>query len=159
MENKDHPLKFLKITLRRITPMVQLVIGKKGKGKTSHLLKKVNNEILNVHGNIVYLDKNTKHMYELNNKIRLINVMEYNITDNKEFIGFINGIISQDHDLEQMYFDSFLTIGCVKEEEIEGMVEKLERISKRFNVNFVLSCSVDESELAESLHDRIIVSL
>jgi hypothetical protein len=139
--------------------MVQLVIGKKGKGKTRHLLEKVNQEILHVHGNIVYLDKNTKHMYELNNKIRLINVMEYCITDSKGFIGFLCGIISQDHDLEQMYLDSFLTIGCIKDEEIEEIIDKLAKISKRFNVDFVLSCAIDESELAESLRDNIIVSL
>ena len=139
--------------------MVQLVLGKKGKGKTRHLLEKVNEEILNVQGNIVYLDKNTKHMYELNNKIRLINVMEYSILDSREFFGFINGIISQDHDLEQMYFDSFLTIGCVKEEDIEEAVNKLEKISKKFHVNFVLSCAVDESEVPESLWEKIIISL
>ena len=42
--------------------MVQLIVGKKGKGKTKHLLDKVNNEILTASGNIVYLDKSTKHM-------------------------------------------------------------------------------------------------
>ncbi|MCL2254182.1 MAG: twitching motility protein PilT [Lachnospiraceae bacterium] len=139
--------------------MVQLVLGKKGKGKTRHLLAKVNEEILNVHGNIVYLDKNTKHMYELNNKIRLINVMEYNITDSKEFVGFINGIISQDHDIEQMYFDSFLTIGCVKEEDFETVVDKLEKISKRFNLSFFLSCALDESDISDSLREKVIISL
>lgn len=139
--------------------MVQLVLGKKGKGKTRRLLEKVNSEILNVNGNIVYLDKNTKHMYELNNRIRLINVMEYNISDNREFIGFINGIISQDHDLEQMYLDSFLTIGCVSDEDIETAVEKLERISKRFNVSFILSCALDESEIPESIREKVIISL
>ena len=55
--------------------MVQLIVGNKGKGKTKHLLDKVNTEVKNVSGNIVYLDKSTKHMYELNNKVRLINVM------------------------------------------------------------------------------------
>ena len=54
--------------------MVQLVVGKKGKGKTKYLLDKVNAEVQNASGNIVYLDKSTKHMYELNNKIRLIDV-------------------------------------------------------------------------------------
>ena len=39
-------------------------------------------------------------MYELNNKVRLINVPDYMISDADEFIGFISGIISQDHDLE-----------------------------------------------------------
>ena len=59
--------------------MVQLIVGKKGKGKTKHLLDKVNNEVKNITGNIVYLDKSTKHMYELNNKVRLVDVSEYAI--------------------------------------------------------------------------------
>ena len=36
--------------------MVQLIVGKKGKGKTKQLLDKVNNEVKNIAGNIVYLD-------------------------------------------------------------------------------------------------------
>ena len=54
--------------------MVQLIVGKKGKGKTKQLLDKVNGAIKAAEGNIVYLDKSSKHMYELNNKIRLIDV-------------------------------------------------------------------------------------
>ena len=41
--------------------MVQLIVGNKGKGKTKHLLDKVNNEVKSITGNIVYLDKSTKH--------------------------------------------------------------------------------------------------
>ena len=52
--------------------MVQLIVGNKGKGKTKQLLDKVNSEIKEISGNIVYLDKSTKHMYELNNRVCLI---------------------------------------------------------------------------------------
>ncbi len=90
--------------------MVQFIVGREGKGKTKHLLDKVNTEIKDAQGNVVYLDKSTKHMFELNNKIRLIDVPEYLVTDSDEFIGFICGIISQDHDLQKMYFDSFLRL-------------------------------------------------
>ena len=82
--------------------MVQLIVGKKGKGKTKHLLDKVNAEVKDINGNIVYLDKSTKHMYELNNKVRLIDVSEYMIENTDGFLGFISGILSQDHDLQQM---------------------------------------------------------
>ena len=47
-------------------------------------------------------------MYELNNKVRLIDVSSYPLKNADEFVGFICGIISQDHDLEQIYLDSFL---------------------------------------------------
>ena len=139
--------------------MVQLIVGKKGKGKTKHLLDKVNTEVQSASGNIVYLDKNTKHMYELNNKIRLIDVSSYLVTNADEFVGFISGIISQDHDLEQMYFDSFLKIACVEEGHIEPVLLKLEKISEAFKITFVISISMDEGELPASVRDKVIISL
>lgn len=139
--------------------MVQLIVGRKGKGKTKQLLDKVNAEIKTASGNIAYLDKSTKHMFELNNRVRLIDVSEFMISDADEFIGFICGIISQDHDLEQMYFDSFLKISCLEGMDIEPAVEKLEAISKKFDVQFILSVSLDEHELPESLKSNVLIAL
>lgn len=139
--------------------MVQLIVGKKGKGKTKQLLDKVNSEVKEISGSIVYLDKSTKHMYELNNKVRLIDVSRYMIENESEFLGFVCGIISQDHDLEQMYFDSFLKIAALEDKDITAVVEKLSRMSDFFQVDFILSISKDESELPESVKDKIIVSL
>ena len=139
--------------------MVQLIVGKKGKGKTKQLLDKVNSEVKDISGSIVYLDKSTKHMYELNNKVRLIDVSRYMIENESEFLGFVSGIISQDHDLEQMYFDSFLKIAALEDKDITAVVEKLDRMSDFFQVDFILSISKDESELPESVKDKIIVSL
>ena len=93
--------------------MIEIICGEKGKGKTKELLGRVNNSIATVAGNVVYLDKSQKHMYELNNKARLINVADYPISNCDEFLGFICGIVSQDHDLEEMYLDSFLTIAFI----------------------------------------------
>ena len=139
--------------------MVQLIVGKKGKGKTKELLNKVNDQVKNVSGSVVYLDKSTKHMYELNNKVRLINVPDYLISSSQEFLGFICGIISQDHDLEQMYLDSFLKIACVEEGDIAPVIEKLEEISEKFHVDFILSVSRDESELPDALKSKVIIAL
>ncbi len=139
--------------------MVQLIVGKKGKGKTKSLLDKVNAEVKTASGNIAYLDKSTKHMFELNNKVRLIDVSEYMVSDADEFIGFICGIISQDHDLEQMYFDSFLKIACLEGEDIEPTIKKLKAISKKFDVQFILSVSMDEGELPEALKPDVVVAL
>lgn len=139
--------------------MVQLIVGEKGKGKTKYLLDKVNTEIKEVSGSIVYLDKTAKHMYELNNKVRLIVAPDYMVDNSDAFLGFVSGIISQDHDLEQMYFDSFLKIACLEGQDIAPVVEKLEKMSEKFGVDFVLSVSQNESALAESLKSKIIVSL
>ena len=139
--------------------MVQLIVGKKGKGKTKQLLDKVNSEVKDISGSIVYLDKSTKHMYEPNNKVRLIDVSRYMIENADEFLGFVCGIISQDHDLEQMYFDSFLKIAVLEGKDISAVIEKLDKMSDFFQVDFILSVSMDESELPEAVKDKIIVSL
>ena len=140
--------------------MIQLIVGKKGKGKTKHLLDKVNTEIKDVEGNVVYLDKSTKHMFELNNKIRLIDVSDYLVTNSDEFIGFISGIISQDHDLEHIYLDGFLKIACLEgTDRLEEIVGKLDSISENCQFKITASVSLDETELPEALKSKVIVSL
>jgi len=139
--------------------MIQIIAGEKGKGKTKILLDKVNTSIKEASGTIVYLDKNTKHMYELNNKIRLINVKDYCIDTCQEFTGFICGLVSQDHDLEKVYFDSFLNISCLEDSDITAVLEKLELISAKFSVDFVLSISVNADDIPEKFKSNVIVAL
>ena len=139
--------------------MVEIIAGEKGKGKTKYLLDKVNESVKSASGNIVYLDKSQKHMYELSNKVRLINVTDFPVTNCDEFLGFICGIVSQDHDLQEMYLDSFLTIASIEGGQINHAIEKLDIISEKYNVKFVLSVSRNEADLPECAKAKIIVSL
>ena len=66
--------------------MVQLIVGVKGAGKTKKMLDHVHDSIKNVDGNIVYLDKSSQNMHELDNKVRLINVSEYPIQNTDQFL-------------------------------------------------------------------------
>ena len=139
--------------------MIQLIVGEKGKGKTKVLLDKANTEVKNAHGSIVYLDKSSKHMYELNNRIRLINVNKFPIINSQGFIGFISGIISQDHDIETMFLDSFLKLACLEGEDISETIAVLEKLSADYSVNFVLSISMDSHEMPEAIQKDVIISL
>ncbi len=139
--------------------MIQIISGEKGKGKTKILLDKVNASIETAKGTIVYLDKSTKHMYELNNKVRLINVKDYCVESADEFIGFICGIISQDNDLEKVYLDSFLNIAALDGKDITATINKLDLISNKFNVDLVISLSMQSGLIPEAIKDKVIVAL
>ena len=140
--------------------MIDIIAGSKGKGKTKILIERVNEDIKVTHGTIVYLDKNNKQMYKLSNQIRLIVVPEFDIIDTDMFIGFISGILSQDHDLDKIYLDSFLTIAFIQNnDELDAAIRKLEKISSRFDVDFVISVSLDKHELPERLQAFVSAAL
>ena len=139
--------------------MIEIIAGVKGKGKTKILLEKVNEDIKHTYGTIVYLDKNNKHMYELSRRVRLIEVPEYDIENVDMFVGFIAGIISQDHDLDKVYLDSFLTIAKVGEGELARAVAELDKLSTKFKVDFVISASMDKEDMPEEVQKMVVVSL
>ena len=139
--------------------MIDIIAGVKGKGKTKILLEKVNEDIKHTYGTIVYLDKNNKHMYELSRRVRLIEVPEYEIENVDMFVGFIAGIISQDHDLDKVYLDSVLTIAKVGEGELARAVAELDKLSTKFQVNFVISASMDKKDMPEEVQKMVVVSL
>jgi hypothetical protein len=98
-------------------------------------------------------------MYELNNRIRLINISDYMIENTDQFLGLISGMVAQDHDLEQVYFDGFLDMACLQDKDITPAIRKIQKISDAFDVNFIVSASLDEHEVPEELKELIAVAL
>lgn len=140
--------------------MIELIVGEKGKGKTKMLMGKANNDIKVTGGNIVYLDRNNKHMYELSNRVRLINVPEYNIHSADMFLGFIYGVASQDHDLDRMFLDNFMSISCIETvEEAENLIKELSVISDKFEIDFVIGISKSKDDLTDYLKEFVVISL
>lgn len=139
--------------------MVQIIVGEKGKGKTKVMISNANDKVKESEGTIAYIDKSNKHMYELNNKLRLINAKDYLVDNYNEFLGFISGLASRDHDLECVYIDSLLKVAHITEDEVEVVIDKLERISEQFNINFVVCISVPEKKLPDRFKEKILLSL
>lgn len=139
--------------------MVKLVVGSKGKGKTKFMLETANNEARTSDGLVIYLDKNAKHMFELDKHIRLINVREYPVPDFNTLLGFVCGLVSGNSDIEAIYFDSFLTITGLEADAVEKPIEELEILSERLKVDFILSLSFDEAVLNGKFKENILLSL
>ncbi|SET38979.1 twitching motility protein PilT [[Clostridium] polysaccharolyticum] len=139
--------------------MVQIIAGETGKGKTKELLRMVNDEVRTISGRIVYLDKTSKHMYELSNKIRLVNVKDYLTVSSAEFLGFISGIVSQDNDIEKIYIDSFLKVACVDMVDLETVLKKIDERSNAFKVDFILSISLEKEQLPPVYQKSVVMTL
>lgn len=139
--------------------MIQLITGEKGKGKTKVLLDKANETAKNAKGNLVFVDKNSAHILELKNTIRLVDVSKYSLTDSDEFYGFIAGIISADHDLEQIYIDAFLKTAYIKDDDYLDILRKLEALSNVYSITLTVSISVTKEQLPDDMAEKVIVAL
>ena len=137
--------------------MINLIIGGKGKGKTKILLDQANEAVRVSNGNIVFLDKSSKHMYELNNKVRLIDISNLPLKNPERFLGALCGVLSQDRDVEKIFMDNFEKIAQAEEENINEYLEECEKISDIFNVEFVIGVSVDKNVLSEKFQKAVSV--
>lgn len=123
--------------------MVKLLIGTKGTGKTKVLLDHVNSATSSADGNVIFISSNTSQdMYNISSKARMIDTSEFNIASWDALFAFICGIISGNYDITNVFVDGTLKI--VKElDGFESFLAKIEEISKKFDVKFEMSVSID----------------
>ena len=128
--------------------MVKLLIGHKGSGKTSQMVELANESVKTSNGSIIFIIKNHRLMYELSYNIRVICMEDYeNITNIDEYIGFIYGIISSDHDIETIFIDSILKHADVSLGDLPEFIDRLKAISEIYELDFVVSVSAEKEEM------------
>ncbi|MBR4861297.1 MAG: hypothetical protein IKU09_03755, partial [Firmicutes bacterium] len=89
--------------------MVKLLVGHKGSGKTKKMIDLANEMVENSKGSTIFINKNQRLMYDLKYRIRVICMEDFeHVTNSDEYIGFLYGIISSDHDIETIFIDSIL---------------------------------------------------
>ena len=127
--------------------MVELLIGKKGTGKTKVLIENVNNAASVANGNVVFVSNNTsKNMYDIKSAVRMYDTSEFNIDSWEEFLGFICGVIAGNFDITNIFIDGTLKIVNHSMDGFEAFLASIEELGKKFNISFVLSVSIDKDE-------------
>ena len=132
--------------------MVKLIVGHKGSGKTKKMINLANSSLETANGSIVFINKNQRLMYDLKYRIRVVCMEDYPyITNVDEYIGFLYGIISQDHDIEIIFIDSVLYHADINIANADDFLDRLAIISSTYNIDFVVSLSADREDLGECL--------
>ena len=128
--------------------MVKLLIGHKGSGKTNQMIQLANDSIKVSDGSIIFINRNHRLTYKLSYRIRVICMEDYeHITNIDEYIGFIYGIISSDHDIEMIYIDSILKHADVSLGDLPEFIGRLKAISEIYGVDFTVSVSAEKEEM------------
>ncbi|SDK08324.1 ATP-binding protein [Natronincola ferrireducens] len=131
--------------------MIKLIVGKKGSGKTKTLIHDANEAVKKAKGNIVFVDVDSSHMFQIDYKIRFISLKDYQITNEDIFYGYICGITASNYDIESIYVDDLLKATEKSLEELEDFFKKLDMLEIKYNVNFIFTISSDVEEIPDYL--------
>ncbi|MBC8589574.1 hypothetical protein [Wansuia hejianensis] len=131
--------------------MVKFILGEKGTGKTKWLIDNANKDLSEGNGNIVFVDVDHDHIFTLDYNIRLINAMEFNITDIESFYGFLCGLIAMNYDVEKVYIDSIYKVIDIEIKDIQKLLEKLTIIGEKFKSEFYINVDFTLKDMPEHL--------
>ncbi len=136
--------------------MIKVIIGKKGSGKTKHMIDEVNTAVKEEPGSLVFLSKGNRLMYDLAHDVRYVNTEEFAVENYDEFYGFICGIISNNFDTSHIFIDSIWKIVDTGEGGFENFLKQLTAIGDKFNIHFSISISADRAEAPAYLESYLV---
>ena len=129
--------------------MVKVYYGKKGTGKTKHMLESANGLVLTSKGNVIYIDDSDELRLKLDHSIRFVNILDYPVKGADSFLGFICGVASQNYDIETIFIDGLTYIVEQSAEELSRFFKGVDDLSERHNVDFYMSINGDEDKMPE----------
>lgn len=129
--------------------MVKLIIGIKGTGKTKTLIQMVNLALETTGGNVVVLEKGEKLRYDIKYQARLVNTDEYYVNDAQSLYGFVAGLLASNHDITELFIDSALKICNDDLPSFEKLVEELDVLTVKKEINVVMTASMPEENATD----------
>ena len=136
--------------------MIQIIHGKKGSGKTKKILDMAIQTVKTAAGDVVFVDYDTRYMYDLPHEIRFVNAGEYGVNSPDMCLGFLSGMLTQNFDISVVFVDAFMKLVKAPAEELKSFFDRLKVISEAHHVDFVISASVDDAVAPDFLREYFI---
>ena len=124
--------------------MVKILAGEKGEGKTKRMIDMANAAGKEAKGNIVFVDDDNSHMYDLHYSVRFVETPKFIMEDPQVFRGFVCGILSQNSDIETIYIDGLNHImDRISDADFTAFIQELDKTSKEADMVMIISRKTD----------------
>lgn len=136
--------------------MIRFLVGESGQGKTKRLIELANERVKTTDGHLVFIEHNSSHMYDLHYGVRYVETASFPLSNYREFIGFICGILSQDSDIKEIFVCGYTrVVRDVDGDSLVKLVRKLTSLSELNNVDFTISMTANVDDLPEEIRALI----
>ncbi len=127
--------------------MIKLIYGEKGTGKTKIILDSVNDTVKSAKGNVVLISQKRGYSANIDFNVRCVYTEDYGFKGLAGFIGFIDGLMAGNSDIEYLFIDGIARIAECTVEELESFITEATRLEKEYGVKFVLTISCAKENL------------
>ena len=137
--------------------MVKILAGEKGEGKTKRMIDMANAAGKEAKGNIVFVDDDNSHMYDLHYSVRFVETPKFIMEDPQVFRGFVCGILSQNSDIETIYIDGLNHImDRISDADFTAFIQELDKTSKEAEMDMVMIISRKTDALPAEVQQHLI---
>ena len=137
--------------------MVKILAGEKGEGKTKRMIDMANAAGKQAKGNIVFVDDDNSHMYDLHYSVRFVETPKFIMEDPQVFRGFVCGILSQNSDIETIYIDGLNHImDRISDADFTAFIQELDKTSKEAEMDMVMIISRKTDALPAEVQQYLI---
>lgn len=137
--------------------MVKILAGEKGEGKTKRMIDMANAAGKEAKGNIVFVDDDNSHMYDLHYSVRFVETPKFIMEDPQIFRGFVCGILSQNSDIETIYIDGLNHImDRISDADFTAFIQELDKTSKEAEMDMVMIISRKTDALPAEVQQYLI---
>ena len=135
--------------------MVKILAGEKGEGKTKRMIDMANAAGKEAKGNIVFVDDDNSHMYDLHYSVRFVETPKFIMEDPQVFRGFVCGILSQNS--ETIYIDGLNHImDRISDADFTAFIQELDKTSKEAEMDMVMIISRKTDALPAEVQQYLI---
>ena len=128
--------------------MIKIVYGPKGFGKTKIMIDEVNKAADVAKGNVVFVTDKRMSTVSINFNVRCVYTEEHGIDNYQAFIGFINGLLAGNSDIEYIFIDGFRRIIGEKLRGGQKVFKAIKQLQKEYpELKMVISLSATKEEL------------
>ena len=132
--------------------MVNIMMGPEGSGKTKLLIGALNQAVQRESGSIVCIEKGDTLRFDVDHKVRLIDIKEYAYGGYPFLRGFISGLHAGNFDISHVFIDSFYKlVENAGVPELEDFVLWCDKFGKANSLSFTVVVSEDPAKATDAL--------
>ncbi|MGM9589564.1 MAG: hypothetical protein ACI3V0_05260, partial [Faecousia sp.] len=136
-------------------PMIHVIMGLKGSGKTKKLLDAIHDAVAETHGDVVCIEYGKKLTYDVTYKVRLVDSKEYGIKSSEMLKGFLSGLHAGNFDITHVFIDNlYKTIGT-DIAAAEDFVAWCAKFAAENNMEVTMTISEDVANVSEAMKQYI----